>query len=145
MALTNDTQIAQVDFTSDERLLNAMPFLVASSTKYDALIICPVDEGIVIEAANCIWTTAAGTSGTVDLVKVASGTAASSGTSILTSTVSIAGTAETVNAFALNPTKNFVPAGSILYAKVVHGGTVSAGLQIQIRWRKVSKDVNLKG
>lgn len=143
--IINDNQIPQLQLTDDKKILVFRPFLVASSTKYETLLICPVDEGIVIESAVACWVTAAGTSGTCDLMKVASGTAGSSATSILTATVNIAGTADTHTAFALDPTKNFVPAGSRLIAKIIHGGTVSEGLTIQVRYTKISPDNNLKG
>lgn len=145
MGLINDAIIPAVQLSDDMRIFTFTPPLAASSTKYTTLIICPVDEGWSIESATAIWTTAAGTSGTLDLVKVIDGTALSSGASILTATVNLAGTAATVNNFALDPTKNFVPTGYSLGLKIVHGGTVSEGLQIQIRCRPIKLDTNFKG
>lgn len=89
------------------------------------------------------WSTKASIATTIDIVKDTGTTAAGAGTSILSATVSAAGTANTVNTFALSATAAtlLMNAGDRLSVKLSSAATALAGLTIVIYFAPVFSDV----
>ena len=100
-----------------------------TAANYDRFWIAPAK--CVIDTVDASWSTAS-SSGTLQVEKVASGTAQGSGTNLLSSTISTAGSADTTTAGTLSTTDATVELAVGNALALVNGGTLTSLVNLHV-------------
>ena len=108
-----------------------LPYTNAQSANYYNDIYWIAPAKCVVDSVEARWGTAS-TSGTVTVHKVPSGTAAGSGTALLSSTISTAGTAATKTAGTLSTTKSTLELAAGDGLQLVDSGTLTSLVDLNV-------------
>ena len=108
-----------------------LPYTNAQSANYYNDIFWVAPAKCVVDSVEARWGTAS-TSGTVTVHKVPSGTAAGSGTALLSSTISTAGTAATKTAGTLSTTKSTLELAAGDGLQLVDSGTLTSLVDLNV-------------
>jgi len=108
-----------------------LPYTNAQSANYYNDIYWIAPAKCVVDSVEARWGTAS-TSGTVTVHKVPSGTAAGSGTALLSSTISTAGTAAIKTAGTLSTTKSTLELAAGDGLQLVDSGTLTSLVDLNV-------------